>query len=312
MSPSTQPSTQIRLGGLCRNSRFLLAIAVLNFLPYFLGAQNLDTLDENIQLVLVQTKDGNEYLGRIISEDEVKITIRTDNLGEITLFRSDIVRISGMDTGRMVNGEFWFANPQATRYYWLPNGYGLKKGEAYYQNVWIFFNQVSTGITDNFSIGGGLVPLFLFAGAQTPVWITPKVSFPVVKDKINLGAGALAGTVIGLNEGNFGMLYGLSTFGSRDKNLTIGLGWAFAGGSIANAPTISVAGMVRTGPRGYFLTENYFIAAGGETVGLISAGGRRIIRRMSLDYGLFLPLAPGLDTIIAVPWLGLTLPFGKN
>ncbi|NHE56725.1 hypothetical protein [Cyclobacterium plantarum] len=289
-----------------------LVFALLIFFPLVLRAQDPGKPSEESKMVLVQTKDGNEYLGTITSEDEIKITIRTQNLGDITIFRSDIVRISGMDTGRMVNGEFWFSNPQATRYYWLPNGYGLKKGESYYQNVWIFFNQVSTGITDNFSIGAGMVPLFLFAGSQTPVWITPKVSIPVVKDKFNLGAGALAGTVIGTDEGGFGMLYGLSTFGSRDKNLTIGLGWAFAGGSIANAPTVSVAGMIRTGPRGYFLTENYFISAGGETIGLMSAGGRRIIKRISLDYGLFLPIAPGLETIIAVPWLGITLPFGKN
>lgn len=289
-----------------------LIFAWLIFLPIMSWAQDPGSQSEKRQMVLVQTKDGNEYLGTITSEDEVKIIISTQNLGDISIFRSDIVRISGMDTGKMVNGEFWFSNPQATRYYWLPNGYGLKKGESYYQNVWIFFNQVSTGITDNFSIGAGMVPLFLFAGSQTPVWITPKVSIPVVKDKFNLGAGALAGTVIGADEGGFGMLYGLSTFGSRDKNLTIGLGWAFAGGSIANAPTVSVAGMIRTGPRGYFLTENYFISAGGETIGFMSAGGRRIIKRISLDYGLFLPIASGLDTIIAVPWLGITLPFGKN
>jgi hypothetical protein len=203
-------------------------------------------------------------------------------------------------------------NPQATRYFWLPNGYGLKKKESYYQNVWLFFNQVSVGLTDNFSIGAGMVPLFLFAGSPTPVWITPKVSFPVVKDKFNIGAGALAGTVIGLDESGFGLLYGLTTFGSRDKNFTLGLGWAYAGGTIANVPTISVGGMIRTGPRGYFLTENYFIGAGGETFGIISAGGRRIIKRISLDYGLFLPLAAGLDTFLAMPWLGLTVPFGKN
>lgn len=291
---------------------FHLFFALLFLLPIMLRAQDQDNQSEESQMVLVQTKDGNEYLGTIISEDEVKITIRTQNLGDITLFRSDIIRISDMDTGKMVNGEFWFSNPQATRYYWLPNGYGLKKGESYYQNVWIFFNQVSTGITDNFSVGAGMVPLFLFAGAETPVWITPKVSFPIVKDKFNLGAGALVGTVIGSDDGGFGILYGLSTFGSRDKNLTIGLGWAYAGGTIANAPTVSLAGMIRTGPRGYFLTENYFISAGGETVGILSAGGRRIIKRISLDYGLFLPIAPGLDTIIAVPWLGITIPFGKS
>ncbi|MDN3687343.1 hypothetical protein [Cyclobacterium jeungdonense] len=264
------------------------------------------------EIYLIQTRDGNEYAGSILTEDELKIVLVTENLGTITLLRSDIIWMRRLDTLTQVKGQFWFANPQATRYFWIPNGYGLKKGESYYQNVWIFFNQVSTGVTDNFSIGAGMVPLFLFAGSQTPVWITPKVSFPVVKDKFNLGAGALAGTIIGSDEGGFGLLYGLSTFGSRDKNMTLGLGWAFAGGEIANSPTISVAGMIRTGPRGYLLTENYFIGAGGETLGIISFGGRRIINRMSIDFGLFLPLIGTVDTFIALPWLGLNIPFGKT
>ncbi|MEX2512241.1 MAG: hypothetical protein WD398_05000 [Cyclobacteriaceae bacterium] len=290
----------------------LFMLLFMMTLTYRSIAQERPSEPKENQMVLVQTKDGNEYLGFIISEDDVKLTLHTQNIGEIIIYRSDIIQISSMDSGKLVNGQFWFSNPQATRYFWLPNGYALKKGEAYYQNVWLFFNQVSVGLTSNFSIGAGMVPLFLFAGSPTPVWITPKISFPVVKDKLNIGAGVLAGTVIGLNDGGFGLLYGLTTFGSRDKNLSIGLGWAYAGGEIANVPTISIGGMIRTGPRGYFLTENYFIGAGGENFGILSAGGRRIIKRISLDYGLFLPIAPDLDIFFAMPWLGLTVPFGKN
>ncbi|MEX2565566.1 MAG: hypothetical protein WD431_06465 [Cyclobacteriaceae bacterium] len=296
----------------CPNWGLFLLLFMITFMPLRSIAQEHPKETQENQMVLVQTKDGNEYLGFIISEDDVKLTLKTQNIGEIVLYKSEIIQISSMDSGKLVNGQFWFSNPQATRYFWLPNGYALKKGEAYYQNVWLFFNQVSVGLTDNFSIGGGMVPLFLFAGSSTPVWITPKVSFPIVKDKLNIGAGVLAGTVTGLDNGGFGLLYGLTTFGSRDRNLSIGLGWAYAGGSIANVPTISVGGMIRTGPRGYFLTENYFIGAGGETFGILSAGGRRIIKRISLDYGLLLPVAPGFDTFFAMPWLGLTVPFGKK
>lgn len=297
--------------GLSNIGFFLALILLFVHLPAF--AQNKPKEQESEkEFMLIQTRDGNEYAGSILSEDELKIVLETKNLGAITLLRSDILWMRRVDTLPQVKGQFWFANPQATRYFWIPNGYGLKKGESYYQNVWIFFNQVSTGVTDNFSIGAGMVPLFLFAGTQTPVWITPKVSFPVVKDKFNLGAGALAGTIVGSDEGGFGLLYGLSTFGSRDKNMTLGLGWAFAGGEIANSPTISVAGMIRTGPRGYLLTENYFIGAGGETLGIVSIGGRRIINRISIDFGLFLPLISDMDTFIALPWLGLNIPFGKT
>jgi hypothetical protein len=267
---------------------------------------------DTTEIYRITTRDGNEYLGTIIAEDAVRIHLKTENVGEIRLFRSDILQITKLDRLHRKRGTYWFANPQATRHFWIPNGYGLKKNESYYQNVWIFFNQVSTGITDHFSIGAGMVPLFLFAGSPTPVWVTPKVSFPVVPEKLNLGAGVLAGTIIGVDDGGFGLLYGLSTVGSKDRNLTLGLGWAYANGGIANRPTVSLAGMIRTGPRGYLLTENYLIGAGGESLGILSAGGRRMVGRLSIDFGLFLPLVAAQGFWVAIPWLGLTVPFGKK
>lgn len=114
---------------------------------------------------------------------------------------------------------------------------------------------------------------------------------PVIKDKYNVGAGALLGTVIG--EGSsFGILYGVNTFGNKDKNVTIGLGWGFSDGEIATSPTVSVSGMYRTGAKGYLLTENYFISTGSETLGIISFGGRRIIQSVGLDFGLLVPFTP--------------------
>src|SRR6188474_1353815 len=154
-------------------------------------------VSQDTTLLRVETIDGNEYIGKIISIDAQNVVLNTDLLGIITLRKSTIKSMTPVYGSQIKEGVLWFENPQSTRYFWQPNGYGLKKGEAYYQNVWIFFNQVSYGVTDNFLIGAGMVPAFLFAGAPTPVWITPKFSIPVVKDKLNVGVGGLMGTVIG-------------------------------------------------------------------------------------------------------------------
>lgn len=289
-----------------KNLKLIYLIIILAALSHGVTAQETsDSLNYR-----VQTKDGNVYIGTIAQEDAGKIVLQTQNLGQITVAKSEISQITPVDPAQLKTGRYWFENPQATRYFWQPNGYGLKKGEGYYQNVWIMFNQVSVGVTDNVSVGVGLVPLFLFAGAPTPVWITPKFSIPITKDKLNVGGGAVLGTIIGVEDSGFGVLYGLSTFGSRDRNLSVGLGWGFAGGEIANTPTITVSALIRTGPRGYFLTENYFINSGLEQVGLISLGGRRIIGKAGLDFGAFIPI--GVDTFVAMPWLGITIPFGQK
>jgi hypothetical protein len=286
--------------------QFSLLIILLAFSAHCEAQVTRDTT----KLYRVEMKDGNEFIGQILSEDKTAILLRTEKLGDLSIKWTEITKLSTVEPAEMKNGEHWFDNPQATRYFWSPNGYGLKKGEAYYQNVWVVFNQVSVGLNDYISLGGGLVPLFLFAGAPTPVWITPKVSIPVVENKFNVGGGGLLATVIGVDATSFGILYGITTFGSRDKNLSLGIGYGYAGTDWANTPTFTLSGMFRTGRRGYLLTENYFIGGVEDNLVLLSIGGRRIIKRSGLDFGLFIPSNTG-GNLVAIPWLGLTIPLNK-
>ena len=258
----------------------------------------------------IETADGNEYFGKILKRDPNEIVLETENLGIITIRMDQVRSMRVVNPQQIIDGEVWMENPQAARYFWAPNGYSLKRGEGYYQNVWVMFNQVSVGVTDQFSLGIGTVPLFFF-GTVTPVWITPKVSIPIKKDKVNMGAGALLGTVIGEEESGFGLAYGVATFGSRDKNLNVGLGYGFAGGEWADTPTITVSGMIRTGRRGYLLTENYILDAGESNFVMLSLGGRVVWSKLSLDFGGFIPAGGDVDTFIIVPWLGFVVPFGR-
>lgn len=270
-------------------------------------------VQDTTRLVQIETKDGNKYIGHIAVEDRGAIRLRTEKLGMMELQRSEIVSITYILAKQMKEGAFWFDNPQATRHFWSPNGYGLKKGEAYYQNVWILFNQFSVGVTNNFTIGGGLLPGFLFGGAGTPVWITPKFSIPVSKDKFNIGLGGLLGTSSLSEKGSgFGILYGMTTFGDRDQNVTLGLGYGYASGKFNSNPTITVSAVVRVSARGYFITENYYLGSGSSGLVLLSFGGRRIVNRTGIDFGLFIPISSSTTTLVAIPWLGITAPLHKN
>lgn len=257
-----------------------------------------------------ETIDGNEYIGQIISQDETFLLVRTETLGVIQIRKATVRRTTPVLHRQVKNGVYWFENPQSTRYFWQANGYGLKKGEGYYQNVWILFNQFTYGITDNFQLGAGLLPTFLFGTGYVPVWLTPKISIPVSRDKFNLGVGALLGTVIGDTDATYGILYGSATLGSRDKNMSLGLGYGYAGADFAKSPAITLSGMLRTGQRGYLITENYFVSTSDGDGFLLFFGGRRLIKNSGLDFGLMFP--SGTDgQLVAIPWLGLTIPFGK-
>jgi hypothetical protein len=290
---------------------------MLNLLRWFVVLACLMSLMSTAQtadtVYHIETTDGNDFMGTIIEQDATMIKLKTEKLGIITIRKIDIKSMGVVSGTRKEDGQYWLNNPQSTRYFWQPNGYGLKKGEGYYQNVWIFGNQVSAGVTDHFSVGVGLVPLFLFGGAPTPIWITPKVSIPIKKDRFNLGLGVLAGTVIGdigIDDGNasFGIAYGSATLGSRDKNLSIGVGYGYSDGSWASQPIITVSFLNRISDKGYIVSENYIFPDGS----LISIGGRRLIKRVSIDFGLFVPVAQGMDSFIGIPWLGIAVPFQKK
>ena len=285
----------------------LIIIALIDNLQSF--GQNVP---DSIRTFRIETIDGNIFVGSIVTEDPSVLVLKTENLGEIKIPQNNIKSKTELKELKKVGNEFWLPNPQSARYFWAPNGYGLEKGSSYYQNIWIFYNQFSVGLSDNFSVGAGMIPLFLFGGTATPFWIVPKFSIPVIENKFNLGTGAFLGTVVGTESGIFGLLYGTTTFGSRDKNLSLGLAYGFAGSEWLKVPIFNVSCMIRTGPKGYFVSENYFISAGGETVGIISAGGRSIIRNLGLDYSLWIPVGSEIDSFVAIPFLGVTVPIGRK
>src|SRR5665811_1272379 len=112
----------------------------------------------------IETYDGNNYTGQIISSDSLKVVFKSDKLGEITLKQTDIKKMISLDSILVKRDQYWLENPQATRYFFSPNGYGLKKGEGYYQNIWVMINSFAIGLNDYFSVGGGVIPIFLFGG----------------------------------------------------------------------------------------------------------------------------------------------------
>jgi hypothetical protein len=282
----------------------LAAFLFLNITTCF--AQEKDST----KIFRLETIDGNGYTGNIIASDSLRVVFRTEKLGEITIPQSEIKSLLPVDVSRVKGGKYWFANPQSTRTFFAPNGYGLKKGEGYYQNVWVLVNSFAVGINDYVSLGGGLIPAFLFAGSPTPVWMTAKVSVPVSKDKFNLGAGALVGTVAGEADTGFGIFYGIATVGSRDANFSLGMGYAVLAEDGSSAPMINISGMLRVSPRGYLITENYIFPNGSDGAVILSFGGRTIIREAGLDYGLIIPMQG--EDLYALPWLGITIPFGNN
>ena len=262
----------------------------------------------------VQANDGNEYIGQILSTDGSELRLKTQKIGIIILKAKDIRKITKIENVAVIDGEIKEENNQLMRYFLFSNGYAIRKGEAYYQNIWVLFNQITLGVGKYVNLSVGTIPLFFFGGTPTPVWTNIKVSFPIKKDKLSIGGGVLAGGVVGTESGILGLGYGNITLGSRSKNLTLGVGYGFSSREgFATLPLFSLSGIVQVGKRGYLITENHVIGFGsGESLTLISVGGRYVGRGISIDYGAFTPLLSDLDNFFVIPWLGIAIPFGRQ
>ncbi len=289
---------------------FMVVMLVLSWCRQANGqAPSADTL----RWVNVETKDGNKYMGKLISRDTATLVVITQSVGAVRVKQSEVVRLDYLEPEKLRSDGYWGENCQATRNFWAPTAYGLRAGESYYQNVWVLFNQFSYGITGNFSMGIGFVPTFLFGTSNIPMWATPKVSIPITANKLNVGVGAMIGTTRLSEKGNgFGIVYGVTTIGSRDNNVSIGFGYGYTGSEMAKKPMLSFSALQRISAKGYFITENYLLPQGDRYQVLISLGGRKLVNRTGIDFGLVIPFQETGGQLIALPWLGITAPLDSR
>ena len=160
------------------------------------------------------------------------------------------------------------------------SGYGLEKGQGYYHNFMVFINGVNYGFTDYFSLGVTTEFASLFSGLEfnPGFFISPKFSFPVTENLINIGIGGVLLHVPGSDQLlDFGAIYGVGTYGSKDRNISIGLGFSVVDGTIDSSPAIILSGNYRLGNGISVITENWLFSDFDTriyTFGLRTIGGK--------------------------------------
>jgi hypothetical protein len=274
-----------------------------------LGAQQI-AVPDSLPQRLVRTRDGNEFLGTVVQETGDTLTLQTTGYGLVRIPSAQIRRSRTRLPNAAKSGTFWFDEPLDARYFLGTNAFGLRAGEGYYQNVWISLNQADVGLNDYFSIGCGSVPLAIFGGLL-PIWVTPRVSVPILKDRLHLGGGGFIGSIFSAYaEGrtSFGYLYGQATWGKRDANITLGGGYTYSNGVWGQQPVISLSALYRAGKKIAIITENYRFSAGGERALVFSGGVRVIGKFVSLDGAIV--LLGTENGVFGVPLLSLAVPFG--
>ncbi len=261
--------------------------------------------DTNVERYRIELKDGTTLLGEIISEDENTIYFKTLSNIEVSILK-DKIRRKEIISGKMVEGKFLRQDPNNTRLFYAPTGRGLKAGQAYFSIYEIFFPTVAVGITDFFALAGGIS---LFPGADEQLlYIAPKIT-PVQTNTFDLSAGVLI-LKIPDEEETAGIAYGVSTYGTQKAALTLGIGFAFAGGDFADKPVFAVGGEIRASNSVKFISENWFIPD--SEVQLVSGGIRFFGENIAADFALLYPAGSDIEGWPFIPWIGFAYNFGRR
>lgn len=195
----------------------------------------IDSLDECI----VTLKDGSALIGKIISSNSVEIKLQTIS-GVISINQSNIVSIVLKKNSIKYNNynQNYNQNYNSTnerfgnyekppsievnhKYFWNNNYMGIKKNEFYSQNIWVLYNGLDYGISDNFSIGGGLLFLgvagFVNIHARAQIELTENFSMGLAYNYF------VASSFYDFNDrpANLGFMSGGFTYGNAKANISV-------------------------------------------------------------------------------------------
>ena len=295
----------------------------LSLIVLLLFTIQLSAQDDSI-VMDVEMKDGTTIIGTLIEDNETHLILNSTTIGRISIDKQKINFYNVVQRNRIAQENGWFENPNATRNVFSPTGYGLRKNEGYYQNFLLGINQLSYGITDHFTIGVTLEAFTLIASINgtglTPAFaITPKYSIPVKKDVYNVGVGAMIVNFPHTDQlFDWNLFYVVNTFGSRDRNVSVGAAYGLKDGTLADRPTFTLAGAFRISPKVSLITENWFIPARDRTQAFNLVGVRITGEEVSWDISLVgTRLENGIKSdftyyLIPLPIVGVTFPFGKG
>jgi hypothetical protein len=275
---------------------------------------------ETIKQVHVDLKDGKKIEGKLLERIGDTVVIESDTL----VAHVHIKNIKNIQELNSENTNFdkylYNENKHAPHGFFAPTGFGLRKGEGYYKNFYLFINHLNYGFTDNFSIELSTETLSLLNasnGRTSPfqvIYAVPKFSYTVAKD-VNIGLGVYLVrlgsdflTINGSGNGNvFGIPFGVATFGNRDNNISVGLGTLILAPETNGKVFVgSLSGQLRLAKNFSIVTENYgfkHLDFNDENPVIGSIGLRYMSNSFSFDLGI---------NNFRLPVLGFSVPFGHK
>lgn len=251
---------------------------------------------DSTQKQILSSRDGSMLVGYTVRVQNDTVWFQSD-LGLFSIPFSKIKSIQPFPTTKVR-----FPNPHGTRLFFAPTAEMLKKGQGYFQDIYLFFVGGAYGISSRVTMGGGIS---LFPGASQQVfYLTPKFGFPI-RRKVKFALGTIWIGVTGETE-HVGIHYGVVSVGDSEAGLTCGLGYGYAGDQIAKHPVGMIGGQKRISERFALVSENWFIHG---SLPLASLGLRFFGEKLAVDLAFVRPLEIDLKGFPAIPYVDFVVIF---
>jgi hypothetical protein len=282
---------------------------------------------ESIELVQVggdysfTMTSGKVYSGKVTAQTAQNITILKGST-KMGLMTSGIADFnSGLTASKAEPALPVKRVDHGSRYLFAPSAIPLKKGDGYYHNAMLLVNGCHFGVTDNWSVGGGMIFPFGIYGQA-------KYGRQVAENIHVAGGGMFVTTFFDLGVG-LACGFGSVTVGDRFTNATFTMGYGAAGGNgnwnATRRPILNFSAMARLSDNVSLITENYFFPVrnyrymgNGEyssdysyypqlSAGFRLGGGRHSFDIAAITVGDFTE-----GDVFAIPFLGYSYRFSNN
>lgn len=252
--------------------------------------------------VKVQLIKGSEFYGKVISMDETSIKIESNTVGTITLNKSDIESIALTEPQHILPSEpeDTFDNPNAIRHFLTETAFTVGEGTIQYHNIMLGGHIFTYGLSDDLSVSGAFELFSVFASDTPVLALSLKYTFDSDDDDIHF---ALGGNLLTVSDGGSsvfsGSVFGLTTFGNKNNNLTIGLGYAFYDGETTETPAVQIGGMTRLTENLMFVADQMLVSDNSDSILVGTLALRMMWENFSLDVGVGTDYNSGAIPIIS-------------
>lgn len=254
---------------------------------------------------IVSMRDGSQLYGVLSRANGDVLTVTTHGGLAVPVPLSLIDEVL-TDHRFTASDTYSKTDPHATRLFFGPTARQLKNGRGYFADYYIFFTSAAYGISDVFSLAGGMSILPGLGFDEQVYYLMPKLTFEL-NDNIGVGGGLMYLNLF--DEIDFSLGYGVATFGKTNA-VTIGTGFPI-GGEVKN-PILLLGGELQLSNRTKLITENWFFIDN-DVPSFLSGGVRFFGDRIAVDLAFITSpdFFTGTEGFPFIPWVDFAIIFGK-